>query len=30
MQLQDYIAENQKPPSIDDLVRKIGEISTLP
>lgn len=30
MQLQDYTAESQKPPSIDDLVRRIGEISTLP
>lgn len=30
MQLQDYVAENQKPPSIDDMVRKISEISTLP
>jgi putative nucleotidyltransferase with HDIG domain len=30
MQLQDYIAENQKPPTMDDLVRRIHEISTLP
>ena len=30
IQLQDYIAENQKPPSLDELVRRISEISTLP
>lgn len=30
MKLQDYIAENQEAPSIDQLVRRISEISTLP
>lgn len=30
MQLKDYFAENQRPPEIDDLIRQIHEISTLP
>lgn len=30
MQLQDYIVENQGPPTIDELVRRVNEISTLP
>ncbi len=30
MQLQDYIAGNQPPPTIDQLVRRVNEISTLP
>lgn len=30
MQLQDYIASNRTPASIDDLVRRVNEISTLP
>ena len=30
MQLQDYIAENQKPPTLDTLVQRISEISTIP
>ncbi len=30
MQLQDYVLENQSPPSIDEVVRRVNEISTLP
>lgn len=30
MQLQDYIASNQAPPTLDELVRRVSDISTLP
>jgi putative nucleotidyltransferase with HDIG domain len=30
MNLQDYIAANTRPPALDDVVRRVNEISTLP
>jgi putative nucleotidyltransferase with HDIG domain len=30
MKLEDYVAENQKPPTLDEVLGRVGEISSLP
>ncbi len=30
MKLEEYVAGNQKPPTLDEVLRRVGEISTLP